>query len=226
MTSSPEPLEKSLGYAFGEPQLLRQALTHRSAGSHNNERLEFLGDAILGCVIAEELFGRYPRAREGELSRLRALLVRRESLAEIARALELGKYLHLGSGERKSGGQRRDSILADALEALFGAIYLDTGFTAVQGCILGLFATRLDALAGAATLKDAKTRLQEYLQSRRKALPEYTVTRVSGQAHAQSFLVECVVRDVDVEPSQGQGSSRRQAEQAAAEKMLALLEHG
>lgn len=225
MTSLPELLEKALGYTFAEPQLLRQALTHRSAGSRNNERLEFLGDAILGCVIAEELYGRYPRAREGELSRLRATLVRRESLAEIALVLELGRYLKLGSGERKSGGHQRDSILADALEALFGAIYLDSGFSATRSCILALFADKLDSLSGAASLKDAKTRLQEHLQAQRKPLPEYTVTDVSGEAHAQSFRVACVVRDIDVEPSLGEGSSRRQAEQVAAARMLALLEH-
>jgi ribonuclease-3 len=225
LTSSPELLETSLGYTFADPQLLQQALTHRSAGSRNNERLEFLGDAILGCVIAEELYGRYPRAREGELSRLRATLVRRESLAEIAQELELGGYLNLGSGERKSGGHSRDSILADALEALFGAIYLDTGFRSTRTCILALFADKLASLSGAASLKDAKTRLQEYLQSLHKSLPEYTVTGISGEAHAQFFRVECAVRDLEVEPCQGEGSSRRQAEQYAAEKMLALLEH-
>ena len=224
MTRSLELLQKALGYTFAEPQLLQQALTHRSAGSRNNERLEFLGDAILGCVIAEELYERYPRAREGELSRLRATLVRRESLAEIALELELGRYLNLGSGERKSGGYRRDSILSDALEALFGAIYLDTGFRSTRSCILALFADRLESLSGAASLKDAKTRLQEYLQAQRKPLPEYTVTEVSGEAHAQSFRVDCVVRDLDVGPTQGEGSSRRQAEQEAAEKMLTLLE--
>ena len=225
MTRSQELLQKALGYTFAEPQLLQQALTHRSAGSRNNERLEFLGDAILGCVIAEELYERYPRAREGELSRLRATLVRRESLAEIAQELELGRYLNLGSGERKSGGYRRDSILSDALEALFGAIYLDTGFRSTRSCILALFAIKLESLSGAASLKDAKTRLQEYLQALRKPLPEYIVTEVSGEAHAQSFRVDCVVRDIDVEPTQGAGSSRRQAEQEAAEKMLALLEN-
>jgi ribonuclease-3 len=225
LTSLPELLEKALGYTFAEPQLLRQALTHRSAGSRNNERLEFLGDAILGCVIAEELYGRYPRAREGELSRLRATLVRRESLAEIALVLELGSYLKLGSGERKSGGHQRDSILADALEALFGAIYLDSGFRATRSCILALFADKLESLSGAASLKDAKTRLQEHLQALRKPLPEYTVTDISGEAHAQSFRVACAVPDIDVEPSLGEGSSRRQAEQVAAARMLALLEH-
>lgn len=226
MTGAPGLLEQTLGYAFAEPQLLRQALTHRSAGSRNNERLEFLGDAILGCVIAEELYERYPQAREGELSRLRATLVRRESLAEVAHALEVGSYLHLGSGERKSGGHRRDSILADALEALFGAIYLDSGFRATRGCILTLFAEKLESLSGgAAALKDPKTRLQEYLQAQRKPLPEYTVTEVSGEAHAQSFRVACTIQDIDVTPSHGEGSSRRQAEQDAAARMLALLEH-
>ena len=225
MTGAPGLLEQALGYAFAEPQLLRQALTHRSAGSRNNERLEFLGDAILGCVIAEELYERYPQAREGELSRLRATLVRRESLAAVAHALEVGSYLHLGSGERKSGGHRRDSILADALEALFGAIYLDSGFRATRTSILALFADKLESLSGAAGLKDPKTRLQEYLQAQRKPLPEYTVTEVSGEAHAQSFRVACSIQDVDVTPSHGEGSSRRQAEQDAAARMLALLEH-
>ena len=225
MTSPPEALAKSLGYQFDDPNLLKQALTHCSAGSRNNERLEFLGDALLGCVIAAELFDRYPKAREGELSRLRASLVRRESLADLAQGLEIGRYLKLGAGERKSGGHNRNSILADALEAVFGAIYLDGGFAACRQSILGLFSDRLAAVADPETLKDAKTRLQEFLQSRQMALPEYTVMEVSGEAHAQSFRVQCALGDSRLAPTQGSARSRRQAEQKAAGKMLEQLEN-
>jgi len=216
-------LERSLDYTFDDQGLLQQALTHRSAGSRNNERLEFLGDAILGGVIAAELYRRYPGAKEGELSRLRANLVRRESLAEIAQTLDLGSCLTLGTGERKSGGHRRDSILSDTVEALLGAIFLDSGFTVCQSCILRLFSARLDSLSDVASLKDAKTRLQEYLQSRHQPLPEYTVKAVSGEAHAQFFRVECIVDGIGLSPGKGQGSSRRQAEQDAAEDLLARL---
>lgn len=226
MTRSPEPLQKSLGYEFKDLTLLRQALTHRSSGSRNNERLEFLGDAMLGFVIAGELYQRYPQYTEGELSRLRASLVRGESLTKIAHDLEIGQYLHLGPGERRSGGHARNSILSDAVEALFGAIYLDDGFDACKECILALFSDRVAELPEAAALKDPKTRLQEYLQSRHLPLPEYTVLDVSGQAHAQSFRVQCAVSEADVKPTQGQGSSRRQAEQTAAELMLQQLDGG
>jgi ribonuclease III len=225
LTSSPEALAKSLGYQFDDPKLLKQALTHCSAGSRNNERLEFLGDALLGCVIAAELFDRHPKAREGELSRLRASLVRRESLAELAQGLEIGRYLKLGAGERKSGGHNRNSILADALEAVFGAIYLDGGFVVCRQSILGLFSDKLAAVADPETLKDAKTRLQEHLQSRQMALPEYTVIEVSGEAHAQSFRVQCTVGDSRLAPTQGGARSRRQAEQKAAGRMLEQLEN-
>jgi len=216
-------LERSLDYTFADQGLLKQALTHRSAGSRNNERLEFLGDAVLGSVIAAELYRRYPGAKEGELSRLRANLVRRESLAGIAQTLDLGPHLTLGAGERKSGGHRRDSILSDTVEALLGAIFLDSDFAVCQSCILRLFSARLDSLSGVASLKDAKTRLQEYLQSRHKSLPEYTVKEVSGEAHAQFFRVECVVDDIGLSPGKGRGSSRRQAEQNAAADLLARL---
>jgi ribonuclease-3 len=219
-------LEQLLGHEFMDRALLQQALTHRSAGSRNNERLEFLGDAVLGSVIAEELYRRYPQAREGELSRLRSTLVRRESLTDIARSLNVGEYLMLGAGERRSGGHHRDSILSDAVEALLGAICLDSGFGACKVCILGLFEEKLASLSDVAFLKDAKTRLQEYLQSRQQALPEYTVASVSGQAHAQFFKVTCAVSDVDVPATSGQGGSRRHAEQQAAERMLAQLETG
>ena len=221
MTKSQELLAKKLGHNFSDTTLLQQALTHCSAGSINNERLEFLGDAVLGCVITDELYRRYPQAHEGKLSRLRANLVRRESLAAVAHWLDIGQYLHLGTGERKSGGHHRDSILSDAMEALLGAIYLDGGFDACRTCILTLFSDVLDSLSEVAALKDAKTRLQEHLQSRHLALPEYRVTEVTGEAHAQFFKVECHVGDT--EPTQGQGKNRRYAEQDAAEKMLTQL---
>lgn len=220
MTKSLLALAKSLDYRFDDPTLLQQALTHRSAGNRNNERLEFLGDAVLGAVITAELYDRYPSAREGELSRLRSSLVRRDALAGLARALELGGYLELGTGERKSGGQRRNSILADALEAVFGAVYLDGGFAASQACILALFADKLAETPDPDRLKDAKTRLQEYLQARQLPLPEYTVLDVSGDAHAQSFLVQCSVGDADIPPTVGEARSRRHAEQQAADRML------
>jgi ribonuclease-3 len=225
LTSAPEALAKALGYQFNDPNLLKQALTHCSVGSRNNERLEFLGDAVLGCVIAEELFDRHRKAREGELSRLRASLVRRESLADLAQGLDVGRYLRLGAGERKSGGHNRNSILADALEAVFGAIYLDGGFDACRQSILLLFSDRLAAVADPEALKDAKTRLQEYLQSRQMALPEYVVIEVSGDAHAQSFRVQGTRGDSQLAPTQGSAKSRRQAEQKAAGRMLEQLEN-
>lgn len=224
MSKSTGLLEKLLGHEFADRALLQQALTHRSAGNRNNERLEFLGDAILGAVIAAELYRRHPKASEGKLSRLRSRLVRRESLTDIARALDVGQYLTLGVGERRSGGHRRDSILSDAVEALLGAIYLESGFAACKVCILALFEAKLDALPDVVFLKDAKTRLQEYLQSRQKALPEYVVSTVSGEAHAQFFKVTCAVTDLEATPTSGEGGSRRQAEQQAAERMLAQLQ--
>jgi ribonuclease-3 len=224
LTGSLEVLSDSLGYRFDDLNLLTQALTHCSAGSRNNERLEFLGDALLGCVIAAELFDRYPKAREGELSRLRASLVRRESLAELAQGLDFGRYLRLGAGERKSGGCHRNSILADAFEAVFGAIFLDGGFDACRQCILRLFAGRLAAVADPEALKDAKTRLQEYLQSRQMALPEYAIIEVSGDPHAQLFRVQCALDDRALPPTQGTAGSRRQAEQKAARRMLEQLQ--
>ena len=224
MKKSTSLLEELLGHEFSDRALLQQALTHRSAGSHNNERLEFLGDAILGAVIAEDLYSRYPQASEGELSRLRSRLVRHESLTDIARALDIGQHLSLGGGERRSGGHQRDSILSDAVEAVLGAVYLDKGFDACKTCILVLFKDKLGSLSEIEFLKDAKTRLQEYLQSRQLALPEYVVVDETGKAHARSFRVTCTVEGVDLAPTQGQGSSRRHAEQQAAERMLAQLE--
>ncbi len=221
MIRNPDLLQKHLDYRFNDATLLEQALTHRSAGSRNNERLEFLGDAILGGVVAGDLYQRFPGAKEGRLSRLRASLVRRESLADIAQSLQIGDYLQLGAGERKSGGHHRDSIMSDALEALLGAIYLDGGYAPCRECILGLFAGKLESLADTTVLKDSKTRLQEFLQAQHKALPAYSVVLVSGEAHAQAFRIECSV--AGVEPSMGEGGSRRQAEQDAAERMIEQL---
>ena len=215
-------LEQKLGYVFDDSDLLHRALTHRSAGKGNNERLEFLGDAILGCVIAGELFWRYPDIREGKLSRLRSSLVRKETLADIGRQLDVGDFLLLGPGERKSGGHRRGSIIADAVEALLGAVYLDSDFDICKQCILHLYSGRLDALSESAVLKDPKTRLQELLQSMHAPLPEYSVSQVGGQAHAQHFEVRCSV-DGQME-TVGEGGSRRAAEQDAATRMLEQLD--
>lgn len=226
MTQPVADLSKTLGYRFTDLNLMQQALTHRSAGGRNNERLEFLGDALLGSVIAAELYARYPQAREGELSRLRSSLVRREALAGLARDLEIGRYLKLGTGERKSGGHHRGSIMADALEALLGAIYLDGGFDSCRDCILSLFEKLLDQAPDLDSLKDPKTRLQEHLQSRQLALPEYSVLDVSGEAHAQFFTVNCTVSAAEVMVTEGTARSRRHAEQDAAEKMLGLLNAG
>lgn len=199
-------------------------MTHRSVGGANNERLEFLGDSIVNFVVGEALFERFPAAREGQLSRLRAGLVKGQTLAVVAREFELGECLRLGSGEMKSGGHRRDSILADALEAVIGAIYLDAGMDAARGRIRAWFDTRLDAIDLQNTQKDPKTRLQEFLQSRQQALPRYEVTLVEGEAHAQTFSVECHVAMLGDEPTLGEGTSRRLAEQHAAEVALAKLE--
>ncbi len=222
MSPSLDGLARSLGYRFEDTGLLEAAVTHRSAGSRNNERLEFLGDAVLGHVVAEWLYSAFPAASEGQLSRLRATLVKRETLADIARDLALGDYLHLGSGELKSGGFRRDSILADALEAILGGILLDGGFATCRDCILRLFGERFKSLSPVDELKDPKTRLQEYLQSRKLALPVYAMKQVSGKAHRQRFVVECRIDALDTAVT-GDGGSRRKAEQAAADNMLEQL---
>jgi len=217
-----ERLQRRIGYQFREPEHLVLALTHRSYGGRNNERLEFLGDAILNMVIAQYLYDQFPQAREGQLSRLRARLVRGVTLAEIAWEFELGDYLRLGSGELKSGGFRRESILADAVESIIGAIYLDSGFNACQERVLEWFSGRLENLSLQDTQKDPKTRLQEYLQSRQQALPQYEVISVSGQAHQQTFDVDCSVPMLD-EVVKGSGGSRRVAEQQAAQAALYAL---
>lgn len=222
LVSAPEQLAQRLGVRFLKPEMLEMALRHRSSGNSNNERLEFLGDAVLNLVVANQLYSLHPKATEGELSRWRASLVREESLAAIARKLDLGDYLVLGSGEMKSGGFRRDSILADALEATIGAVYLDQGFDEAQSLLIRLFDRMFRELPDAASLKDPKTRLQEWLQGNKRELPAYEVTHVSGKAHRQIFEVTCSLPDAPMK-AKGSGSSRRKAEQAAAEAMYALL---
>jgi ribonuclease-3 len=210
-------IERALGYVFGDRRLLEQALTHRSYGAPHNERLEFLGDSVLNCVIAQALYERFGAIREGDLSRLRANLVRQESLAEIARGIALGDRLRLGEGELKSGGGRRPSILADALEALFGAVFVDGGFEAARQTILKLYAPVLANLDPQRTGKDAKTALQEFLQGRRMSLPQYHLKATRGEAHAQEFEVECLIPELGISAI-GRGSSRRAAEQEAARR--------
>ncbi|WP_444923050.1 ribonuclease III [Microbulbifer sp. DLAB2-AF] len=209
-----ERLCQRLGHKFEQGTLLELALTHRSHGSRNNERLEFLGDSILGFTIGAALYEQFPQGREGQLSRLRAQLVSGETLAKLARELDIGDCLRLGEGEMKSGGFRRASILADAVEALIGAIYLDAGLEAARARVLAWFAPRLQELS-LETVKDPKTRLQEWLQARKKPLPEYSVVDVSGAEHAQHFIVECRVSGL-AQPVRGEANSRRAAEKTAA----------
>jgi ribonuclease-3 len=205
----------SLGHDFRQPELFRQALTHRSFGVDHNERLEFIGDSILNCAIALALYERFPAIPEGELSRVRANLVNKDTLHRLAQALDLGKSLRLGEGEVRSGGASRPSILADALEALFGAILLDGGFDAAQRAILRTYAPELDRLDPRELAKDPKTRLQEWLQGKRLPVPEYAIVAVKGEAHLQTFEVVCRVPALGIEAT-GSGASRRSAEQAAA----------
>lgn len=214
-------LAKRLSHTFVNDNLLTQALTHRSFGAHNNERLEFLGDGALNFIIANQLYQRFPKLAEGDLSRLRAQMVKEATLSELAISLDLGDALRLGEGELKSAGWRRPSILADALEAIIGAIYLDGGFVAAEAFVLGLYAGKLDTIDPKVIDKDPKSLLQELLQSRKIAVPEYTVTLTSGEAHAQQFVVECFIDKHNIRTI-GEGSSRRLAEQQAAQ--LALLE--
>jgi len=221
-----EPVERlcrAIGYVFRDTGLVETALTHRSAGGENNERLEFLGDAILGFVVADYLYGHYGEADEGELSRLRAALVKGDSLAEVAHSLQLGKYLNLGPGELRSGGHSRASILADAVEALLAAVYLDGGYPAAREVILRLFDEKLSGLGRKSRQKDPKTRLQELLQSRKVALPVYAILDITGEQHEQCFTVSCRVEELELE-SKGTGSSRRKAEQNAASQLLKELE--
>jgi ribonuclease-3 len=216
-------LERRLGHTFANPALARQALTHRSFGTPHNERLEFLGDSLLGCAVATLLYERFPGLPEGDLTRLRAALVNNHtSLPSVAAALGLGDILRLGEGELKSGTFRRPSILAAAFEALLGAVYLDGGFEAVRGVVQRHLGERLEATAGQPVGKDPKTALQEILQARKLQLPRYSVQRTEGEAHEQTFTVECRVDDLGL-AAMGQGASRRAAEQAAAEMVLAQV---
>lgn len=223
MTQDPQWLERELGYRFADDSLLERALTHRSAGGCHNERLEYLGDAALSLVVAEALYQRLPDAPEGHLSRLRASLVRRSSLAAMARELGFSKRLRLGSGELKSGGFRRESILADAFEAVLGAIYLDGGLDRLREVVQRVYGERLQELPPHETLKDPKTLLQERLQARGLPLPVYRTDAVAGEDHRQQFTVTCEVEELETRTA-GTGASRRAAEQAAAADMLARLD--
>jgi len=214
-----------LDYAFRQPDLLRQALTHRSYGASHNERLEFVGDAVLNCVVALALYERFPQTPEGELSRARASLVNRDTLARLARQLDLGAAIRLGEGEQKSGGADRASIVADALEAVFGAIFLDGGFDAARTVIDGIYADLLRGADPATLGKDPKTRLQEWLQARRLPVPDYAVAATSGEAHQQTFEVDCRIASLSI-VARGSGATRRAAEQEAAAAAYALAAVG
>ena len=211
----PSELSESLGHVFRRPELLRQALTHRSLGADHNERLEIIGDAVLNCAIALILFRRFPQIPEGELTRVRANLVNKDTLHRLAQALDLGRSIRLGEGELRSGGAARPSILADALEAVFGAVFVDAGFDAAHAAIERVYAAELGGIDPAGVAKDPKTRLQEWLQGKRLPVPEYAIVAVDGEAHLQTFQVECRVPALGIAAS-GSGSSRRAAEQAAA----------
>jgi ribonuclease-3 len=213
-------LRERLGHAFRQPDLLVRALTHRSHGATHNERLEFVGDAVLNCVVAVALFERFPTIPEGELTRVRASLVNRDTLARLARGLGLGSEISLGEGEVRSGGGERPSILADALEAILGAVFVDAGFEAARATIERVYAGEFIGLDPAALGKDPKTRLQEWLQARRIAVPEYAVTGISGEAHAQTFTIECRVPALAIVAT-GTGTNRRAAEQDAAAQAFA-----
>jgi ribonuclease III len=217
-------LQKLICYTFKDSKLLKAALTHRSAGARNNERLEFLGDSILNFVIAADLYVRNPKSSEGDLSRLRASLVNKEGLFLISQDLKLGDYLTLGSGELKSGGYRRDSILADTVEAIFGAVFLDSDLERCRVLILQLYHEQLENIPDANSLKDPKTRLQELLQSRKFGLPEYDVIEMIGKAHNQQFTIRCKIDKLDLK-SEGKASNRRKAEQQAADKIIPLVEN-
>lgn len=218
MNISKQRFLKRIGYEFNDSDLLELALTHRSCGAHNNERLEFLGDAALNFIIGHAIYQRLPNSKEGELSRYRANLVKGVTLAEVANELQLGEHLHLGGGEMKSGGHRRASILADTVEAIIGAIYIDSGMASCEACVLQWFDSRLENLALSGQ-KDSKTQLQEFMQARGQSLPLYEVADVSGEEHSQVFTVECRVDGLK-KPTRGQGSSRRNAEKQAAESAL------
>ncbi len=221
--SRPAALEKRLGHRFNDPRLLEQALTHRSRGADNYERLEFLGDGVLGCAVADELYARFPQLSEGKLTRLRASLVREEALAEVAKTLGVAEHLRLGESELAAGPEARPSILADAVESLLGAVFLDGGYDAARKVVLAAFGPLIDRLDPDRPAKDAKTRLQEILQARHRRLPLYRVVGVQGEAHRQSFEVECSVSELNLAAT-GTGTSRQRAEQQAAKALLDKLE--
>lgn len=222
MNETFDELCAKLHYQFNDPSLLKLALTHRSKGSGHNERLEFLGDSIINCIIAEALYQQFPEAAEGELSRWRAVLVNRESLGDLARQFDLGHYLFLGPGELKSGGGQRQSILSCAMEAVVGALYLDGGFEATCKTVLQWYEPLLNSLSSASSHKDPKTLLQEYLQAKHLPLPSYNIDQIEGAAHKQMFIISCAVEGLS-DKTIGKGTSRRRAEQAAAEAMLRIL---
>jgi ribonuclease-3 len=221
--SRPIALEERLGHRFADPRLLEQALTHRSRGADNYERLEFLGDGVLGCAVADELYARFPHLSEGKLTRLRASLVREETLAEVGKTLGIDGCLRLGEGELAAGPEPRPSILADALEAVLGAVFLDGGYAAARSVVLAAFGPHIERLDPERPAKDAKTRLQELLQAQHRPLPQYRVVGVQGEAHRQSFEVQCSVDGLDVKAT-GTGTSRQRAEQQAAKALLEALE--
>lgn len=221
--SRPAALEERLGHRFADPRLLEQALTHRSRGADNYERLEFLGDGVLGCAVADELYARFPQLSEGKLTRLRASLVREETLAQVGKELGVDAFVRLGEGELAAAPEPRPSILADALEAVLGAVFLDGGYAAARKAVLAAFGPHIDRLDPDRPAKDAKTRLQELLQARHRGLPQYRVVSVQGEAHKQSFEVECSVKGIDIKAT-GAGTSRQRAEQQAAKAMLEQLE--
>ena len=223
MSERPSKLEKEIDYTFKDNDLLEIALTHRSVGHSNNERLEYLGDAVLGFIIADAIFTKFPQATEGELTRLRSSLVKGETLADLGRELNLGDFIKLGHGERKSGGWRRDSILANALEAIIGAVYLDSDMEVCRRCVVSLYNKLLSEISPDNLNKDSKTSLQELLQSRRMELPVYHVLSENGDAHERIFTIECAIKDQNISV-QAEGHSKRIAEQVAAEKALSVLE--
>jgi len=222
MNENFEELYTKLHYHFNDPSLMKQALTHRSKGSQHNERLEFLGDSIINCIVAEVLYQQFPEATEGDLSRWRAVLANRESLGDLARQFDLGHYLYLGPGELKSGGEQRQSILSCAIEAVVGAMYLDGGFEVTRKTVLQWYEPLLQSLSSASSHKDPKTLLQEYLQAKHLPLPLYQIDDIQGAAHKQMFIISCSVEGLP-EKTVGRGTSRRRAEQAAAEAMLGVL---
>ncbi len=223
MINNSKKLLSALNYQFKDTSLLELALTHRSVGQHNNERLEYLGDALLGFVIADHIFNRFKNSPEGELTRMRANLVKKETLAKLAKKLDLGSHIYLGTGEKKSGGWRRDSILANTFEALIGSIYLDSDFHTCEKCLLEIYKELLEEISPDSHTKDPKTRLQELLQAKKLALPIYNTIKEEGEAHLKTFTVECKIESIE-NTIIATGRSKRIAEQSSAEQALEILE--